>query len=185
MSFVARNHPQQVGARGADDDTDDRRTPSAIFDPLHAEHGFTIDVAASAANAKLPRFFDRFEDGLSRSWAGEVVWCNPPYSALFAWVEKALAEVRCGCLKVVMLLPSNRTEQRWWQELIEPVRDRGLGVATRHLRGRTKFDGPAGAIKPKKSTSPLSHGGGIRPPFGCVVVVIEPLRATPGAGGST
>lgn len=59
---------------------DDRRTPSNVYDPLHAFHRFTLDVAASADNAKCARFFDEEMDGLSRSWAGETVWCNPPFS---------------------------------------------------------------------------------------------------------
>ena len=175
-SFSPENHPQQVKARGAADRTDDRRTPAAIFDVLHAEHGFTIDVAASAENAKLPRFFDRDSNGLAQSWTGEVVWCNPPYSDLASWVSKALYEVEHGCRKAVMLLPANRTEQRWWQDLIEPVRDRGLGVTTRNLRGRPKFEGPCGPI-----VNPTQ--GGAQPPFGCVTVVFEPCprcaKATP------
>lgn len=175
MSFVPRNHPQQVAAQGALDEVDDRRTPADLFEPLHAEHGFTLDVAASAANAKCARYFSVDVDGLAQSWAGETVWCNPPYSSLYAWTLKALLEVAWGrCPKVVMLLPANRTEQAWWQDLIEPIRDRGFGVRTKNLRGRTRFEGPDGALKPKKSTSPKSHGGGVRPPFGCVLVVIEP-----------
>jgi phage N-6-adenine-methyltransferase len=171
MSFVARNHPQQVNARGADDKTDDRRTPSSVFDPLHAEHGFTLDVAASAANAKCARYFDLEADGLGQPWTGEVVWCNPPYSDIASWVRKAIYEVQCGCRKVVMLLPANRTEQVWWQEFIEPVRDRpGSGIKTRNLRGRLKFEGPDGPIKKRDK-----KGGtrGTQPPFGCVLVIIE------------
>lgn len=175
MSFVAKNHPQQVAARGADDDTDDRRTPAEVFEPLHAEHGFTLDAAASEANAKCARYFTRFTDGLAQSWAGETVWLNCPYSNIYAWLLKALSEVAWGrCPKVVLLLPANRPEQSWWHDLLEPIRDRGLGVSTRYLRGRTRFEGPNGALKPKKSASPRSHGGGIRPPFGCVVVTIVP-----------
>lgn len=169
MSFVPRNHPQLVARKGADDSVDDRRTPSVIFDPLHAEHGFTVDAAASSGNARLPRFFDRQSDGLVQSWAGEIVWCNPPYSDLAAWVAKAIRETaNGGARKVVMLLPSNRSEQAWWQDLIEPIRDRGLGVTTRNLRGRPRFQKPSGTnIK-----RPGRAGSGA--PFGCVVVVFEP-----------
>lgn len=157
------NHPQQVRDRGHLDTVDDRWTPPEIFDRLHAEHGFTIDVAASRENRKLDRFFTKEEDALSRSWTGEVVWCNPPYSALRPWVEKALAEVRFnGCHKVVLLLPANRTEQAFWQDLIEPIRDRpGSGIRTEFLRGRLKFARPD--YRPKSSA-----------PFGCVVITIEP-----------
>jgi phage N-6-adenine-methyltransferase len=170
VSFVARNHPRQVARDGGPDDTvDDRRTPSEIFDPLHKEHGFTIDVAASAANTRLERYIDRATDGLARHWTDEVVWCNPPYSDLRSWVSKAFYEVAHGCRKVVMLLPANRTEQRWWQDMIEPVRDRGLGVTTRNLRGRPKFQRPDGTNLTRKK----ENTGGANSPFGCVLVIIE------------
>lgn len=164
IGFKARNHKQQVDARGADDDTDDRRTLPEVFDPLHAEHGFTLDVAASAVNAKCAKYFTRQVDGLAQCWAGEVVWCNPPYSDLAAWVRKALHETQNGCPKVVMLLPANRCEQKWWQDYIEPVRDRGLGIETKFMRGRPRFGWDETRVTPKK---------GDRPPFGLVVIVFR------------
>jgi phage N-6-adenine-methyltransferase len=165
VSFVARNHPQQVGVSGAVDDVDDRRTPAEFFASLNEEHAFTIDVASNAQNHKLARWFDKESNGLAQPWTNEVVWCNPPFSDLASWVKKALYEVRHGCRKVVMLLPANRSEQGWWQDLIEPVRDRGLGVTTRNIRGRLKFGNAGGRIEAKK---------GATPPFGCVLVIFEP-----------
>ena len=93
------------------------------------------------------------------------MWCNPPYSNIGPWVAKALSEVEGGCLKVVMLLPANRCEQLWWQELIEPMRDRGLNVTTRFLKGRPRFGWPTEKPRSKR---------GDRPPFGLVVIVITP-----------
>jgi len=175
VARAPRNHPRQIALRGGDPDLTDvvdcRETPADFFAVLHAEHGFTLDAAANADNAKLPRFFDRAQDGLAQSWAGEIVWCNPPYSNLWAWVAKAIAETRAGCPKVVMLLPGNRTEQTWWQEMIEPVRDRGLGVATRFLRGRLKFKGSRTAPEAIKQ-------GENRPPFGCVLVTFTKQGGT-------
>lgn len=163
--FKSANHPQQVAKRGAIEDIDDRRTLPELFDPLHAEHGFTIDVAASDLNAKLPRYFTKAQDGLSQSWNDEVVWCNPPYSDIGSWVVKARYEVLHNrCRKVVMLLPANRTEQKWWQNHIEPHRDKDLGLTVKFLRGRPRFGWPAEKPRPKK---------GDRPPFGLVVVVIK------------
>ncbi len=156
MSLVARparNHPQQRTL----DSIDDRATTPEIFDPLHAEFGFTIDVAAADHNAKLPRYYTRAQDGLAQDWSGEIVWCNPPYSSIRPWVAKAW---RSACT-TVMLVPANRTEQRWWQDLVEPYRDRGLGLTTRFLAGRLRFIAPgANGIGPDE-----------RPPFGCVLLV--------------
>jgi hypothetical protein len=53
-------------------------TPQALFDALHAEFGFTLDVCALATNAKSDRFFTPDQDGLLQDWGQEVCWCNAP-----------------------------------------------------------------------------------------------------------
>ena len=166
MSLVARpaqNHPQQVRKRGALDKVDDRRTPRSLFDPLNEQFGFTLDAAASHENALCPLYYTIEDDALTKPWLG-TVWCNPPYSDLRPWVEKAWNQwERCISGSVVMLLPANRTEQAWWQDLIEPYRrDRGGRIETRFLRGRLRFDVPEGTY---------SDPRGNRPPFGCVLVI--------------
>lgn len=167
LRFRSQNHPQQTRRRKADDTVDDRRTPSEIYDPLHRAYGFTLDVAASTQNAKTERFFSAEDDGLNKSWRSARVWCNPPYSDCASWVEKAWEEMHYGCELVVMLLPANRTEQKWWQRAIEPHRDKapvnGIRLTTRFLAGRPRFERPDWT-PPKK---------GNRPPFGLVVVVWE------------
>jgi phage N-6-adenine-methyltransferase len=160
LGFKITNHPQQVGKRGASDSVDERITPAKIFDPLHQEFGFTLDVAANASNAKTPAFFHLASDGLSQSWAGHRVWCNPPYSDIRPWIEKAWEEFG-PCPLIAMLLPANRTEQRWWQDLIELRRDGRGPLETRFYRGRFNFglpDNPEGKF----------HSS---PPFGCVLVI--------------
>lgn len=92
--FKAKNHPQQVRLNGPNDDVDDRRTPDELWLPLHDEFRFTLDAAARPWNSKTPR---HCTDGLSESWAGERVWCNPPFSDVRPWVEKAWA----GCALLI------------------------------------------------------------------------------------
>ena len=125
VGFRARNHRQQVLVHGSNPRVDDRATTPEVFNPLNERFGFTVDVCATERNSKVPHhFFTPIEDGLQQSWAGERVWCNPPYSDCRAWVEKAWdAMEEGGCDLVVMLLPANRTEQGWWQECVEPYRD--------------------------------------------------------------
>lgn len=174
--FKAKNHPQQVRrapqqealvdgydlAYGADDDTDDRATTLDVFGPLHARFGFTIDVAASPANTKLPRFYTLADDGLAQPWRGERVWCNPPYSDAGGWVAKAWQEFNRGAELIVMLLPANRTEQEWWQKWVEPARDdRGGGLRIEFLPGRLRF------LKPGQK----HVGANERPPFGCCLLI--------------
>ena len=166
MSFISRNHPQQVAVRGPLDEVDDRTTPDEVFAPLAERFGgFTVDAAAAPHNAKCARYWTRTEDGLRQSWAGERVWCNPPFSDLRAWVNKANHEfitVNPAEL-IVMLLPANRTEQGWWQDSIEPFRDGRdpKGPRTEFWRGRTRFIKHGHTeIKPNE-----------RPPFGCVLLI--------------
>lgn len=161
LGMRARNHPQQVISRGARDDVDDRQTDPRLFELWHDRFHFTIDVAAAAHNAQLDRYYTRDDDGLAQDWTGERVWCNPPYSHIEPWIRKALdrqAEL------VVLLLPANRTEQKWWQNLIEPLRDRpGTGVRVEFLPGRPRFLEPGDEQIRRDS----------RPPFGCCLVIIE------------
>lgn len=170
VGFRAENHPQQTGRRGAAEKVDDRRTPDSLWLPLNERYQFTLDVAASPENAKCDRYYTREDDGLTQSWAGERVWCNPPYSDCRAWVAKAwqsMNDPRGGAELVVMLLPANRCEQSWWQSLVEPWRDgrvevhRGVTLTTDFLPGRLRFDVPDGTY---------SDPRGNRPPFGCVLL---------------
>lgn len=165
----SRNHPAQVARRPGSprlldcfdptDDIDDRRTPDRLFRELDAELHFTVDVAASSANAKCERFYDLAADGLAQDWGGDRVWCNPPFSALPEFTRKAHLEVDAEV--IVMLLPANRCEQEWWQRYVEPFRDgRSLTrrLETRFISGRTDFTGPDG-WRPS------------RVPFGCVLCI--------------
>lgn len=163
VGFPARNHPQQIALRGANPAVDDRATTPEVFDPLNERFGFTLDAAASERNAKCPRFFSIDDDGLTQSWSGERVWCNPPFSNLAAWVEKAWWEFRGGAL-VVLLMPANRTEQTWWQEMVEPFRDRPSSpLRVEFLKGRLRF------VAPDRD----DVGPNERPPFGCCLLIWE------------
>lgn len=159
VGFQARNHPQQK----TNPKVDDRETSPEVFGPLHERFRFTIDVAASAQNAKLVPYYTPAMDGLSRPWAGERVWCNPPYSNIRPWVEKAWNEWRACCTPlIVMLLPANRTEQAWWQDLVEPRRERSYSsLRVEFLRGRLRFIEPGDDhVRPNA-----------RPPFGCCLLI--------------
>lgn len=149
----------------ASGDVDDRGTPWELFLALHEEFGFTIDVASSDANAKLIRHWTQDDDGLEKSWGGERVWCNPPYSDLRRWTKKAWDESGEAQL-IVMLMPANRTEQSWWQDLVEPFRDRFPEnyFSTRFIAGRVNFIEP-GDLKPRPDS---------RPPFASVLLIWRP-----------
>jgi len=47
-------------------------TPPTLFQALDAEFHFTLDVCATADNAKCPKFFTLEQDGLKEDWGRET-----------------------------------------------------------------------------------------------------------------
>lgn len=149
----------------------ERQTPHYIFDPLNERFDFTIDAAASHANALVWKYAtlhgayqDLFlnepesmaekisdEDGLALPWATSNglghrarVWCNPPYGRglLEPFVAKMHEEWLAGCI-VVALLPC-RTEQPWFHRYVI-----GDGARIEWIEKRVRYDGlKAGAPFP-------------------------------------
>lgn len=95
------------------------RTPEDLYEALNREFNFTLDPCPNGA-----------EDGLTRSWSGERVYCNPPYGrGVGNWLAKAQeADL------AVFLLPS-RTDTRWWHDYA------GKAKQIRFIKGRLKFKG--------------------------------------------
>ena len=79
------------------------RTPDHVYGALHREFRFTLDPCQPGRS-----------DGLTRSWAGKRVFCNPPYrrGSIEKWLAKA-PEARLA----VYLLPS-RTGTDWWRDYV-------------------------------------------------------------------
>lgn len=100
-------------------------TPVELYRALDAEFAFTLDPCPMDDAERIME-----HDGLARSWAGQRVFCNPPYGrGIGDWLEKAReADV------AVFLLPA-RTDTAWFHE-------HGLRAdEIRFLRGRLKFGG--------------------------------------------
>lgn len=96
-------------------------TPKATYDSLNAEFHFTLDPCPLNGEAT---------DGLSISWGGHRVYCNPPYGrGIDRWLVKAYeAEL------AVFLLPA-RTDTKWWHDYAMKANE------IRFLRGRLRFGG--------------------------------------------
>lgn len=128
----------EVGAPPPPTDGDHWQTPDDLFRAYDWEFGFTLDAAARSHNAKLPNFPD---DGLTASWGGERVWCNPPYSDIRPWLEKATrreADVACFLLPV-------RTGADWWRLFVMDPDGRLLADDVRFFRRRVRFVGAKGS----------------------------------------
>lgn len=157
--------------------------------------GWHLDVAADAQSHWAPLWYvapgaspeDSYGaagvDGLKQPWfkglrvgvsQREVwnVWANIPFSDPRAWLEKAWQEVFEPPFAepvLCMVLPSDRTDKPWWQELVETRRDGrddALGVGsmmltTHHLPGRIKYGLPG---------NPKAVGVG-QPMFGTTLLV--------------
>lgn len=115
---------------------DNWSTPQYLFDDLNKEFHFTLDPASDDDNAKCDRHYTLLDDGLSKSWAGERVWLNPPYGkTISVWMEKAYKESVNGAC-VVCLVPA-RTDTQWFHNWVinRP------NVEIRFIKGRLKFGG--------------------------------------------
>ena len=60
------------------------------------------------------------------------MFCNPPYSNISAWVEKAFRETRNDNTLVVLLIPA-RTDTRYFHDFIYQRAE------IRFIKGRLKF----------------------------------------------
>jgi phage N-6-adenine-methyltransferase len=114
--------------------TNEWATPQDFFDKLMETYCFTLDVCATAENAKCADFYTKEDNGLTKDWMGRC-WMNPPYGRdIKYWVKKAYKSAQDNGALVVCLLPS-RTDTAWWHDYVLPY-----GEVT-FIRGRLKFGG--------------------------------------------
>lgn len=116
--------------------TDQWATPQDFFDRLNEEFHFTLDPCADEFNHKCDKYYTKEQNGLTRVWNGERVFCNPPYGReIKEWVEKSWCDVEYNdCELVVMLIPA-RTDTKWFHDYIYNKKN----VEIRFLKGRLKF----------------------------------------------
>ena len=108
-------------------------TPRGLFDELNNEFGFTLDPCCTHLNRKCEKYFTKEDDGLSKDWSGEIVFCNPPYGRdISKWVRKCHLEAQKGTT-VVMLLPA-RTDTSYFHDYIYGQYE------VRFIRGRLHFN---------------------------------------------
>lgn len=163
---------------------------------------FDLDVAACREAHVCPRYFTVRDNGLRKSWyvpqphgkhSHTRVWCNPPFSDIAPWIVKAWQAMADGeCATVAMLIPATRTEQPWWQRLVEPFRDseprrmigedgftRTITLRSHFLPGRTRFGKPG---NPKAlGVAQVGKGLGVgSPDFTCVLLVWKRLQTSAG-----
>jgi phage N-6-adenine-methyltransferase len=97
-------------------------TPYAVYDTLDFEFNFDHDVCAQDETAKCLTYWTIEDDSLSKDWVNESLgasnfWCNPPYSKIMPWVDKAIEAQANGGL-VVMLVMCDPSV-KWFAKAIE------------------------------------------------------------------
>lgn len=125
-------------------------TPRWLFDRLHAKFDFTLDPASCAEADKGIPYYTKEQDGLTQSWTGERVFCNPPFdqtASFFAKVPETSA--------AVFLVPA-RVETLYWHTLVWPVASEVLFFRTRLQY--TDGDGVSYARAPFASCLIAFHG---------------------------
>jgi len=131
---------------------DQWRTPPEVFKWLNRRFLFDFDAACSERNAlagPLVNFMElpswAAQDALAKPWMGDTpktsypgytTYCNPPYSNIAPWVERAIEAAEHG-MTVVMLMPSPNGERH---------HARALAAATELIliNGRLAFLRPDG-----------------------------------------
>ena len=118
---------------------DDWETPQWLFDELDIEFHFTLDPCANELNHKCAKYFTKSEDGLSKCWKGETVFCNPPYGReIGSWVKRCYLHSRVGEGIAVMLIPA-RTDTIYRQRQTEKIL---YGLCRQHHFGKGRGSDP-------------------------------------------
>lgn len=121
-------------------------TPKRLYKYLN-EHfcNFTLDPCSTHENKKCEKHYTIEDDGLTKSWAGERVFVNPPYGGhTRKWIQKAIDETRKGKCDLVVMLIVSSTDRSYWHDLICKEANEIW-----FLRGRCKFN-------ESKSTAPFA-----------------------------
>ena len=97
--------------------SDEWETPLELYARLNKRFKFTLDPCSTKENHLCDKYYTKEENGLCKSWKGETVFVNPPYSEIKLWVEKCYKEYETNGTTVVMLIPS-RTDTRYFHDYI-------------------------------------------------------------------
>lgn len=86
------------------------QTPVWFMSALFEAFGFVpdLDVCAQAETAKAEAFYCLADglDGLALPWSPSN-WCNPPFSDITPWIEKAFIEQRTNGATTYMIFPDS------------------------------------------------------------------------------
>jgi phage N-6-adenine-methyltransferase len=127
-------------------------TPPQFFERLAGRFDFKLDACAQEWSAKCAEWYSEQDDGLALPWQSWT-WCNPPYSRVADWLQKAHREATLGNSSVILMFARTDTRafHQWALNASEIV----------FLKGRLKFIDPA------------THQPGMTAPSPSMLVIFE------------
>lgn len=141
------------------------QTPWYLIRALERIEGrkFDLDVCALAATAKAKRYYsldERGEDCLDLDWSA-LNWCNPPFSHITPFVEKAAVEAKKGRTTYMIMPASPETGYvRLTKKLADTVIEMPYRIQFTRANGEPFLDGKGKAQSPQ---------------FSCLIAVFTPL----------
>ena len=117
-------------------DRDTWSTPQYLFNWLDSIYDLDGDLCASEENAKCDKYFTSADDSLTLRWLnyGYTGFCNPPYSNISPWIDKAITEAKEG-FTTVMLIPTPNGE-KYYNEIFKHA------TSITFITGRIAFYNP-------------------------------------------
>lgn len=113
-------------------------TPKDLYDKLNAEFHFNFDPCPI-------EWKDGDPDGLAIEW-GSSSFCNPPYSKVSLWIEKAHSEWKKG--KTVVMLINAITDTKAFHKYVYNQAE------LRFIQGRLAFINPREPTKKAPNVKP-------------------------------
>jgi transcriptional regulator with XRE-family HTH domain len=122
---------------GDKEDRDSRFTPADFMEAIYSAFGqVDLDPCGHPLSPVIARrriIVDEGGDGLADDWSGQLVFVNPPFSALLRWLRRAHDQWSKGNVETVVCLVPVRTDSSWFHTTLSTAADIYL------LEGRVRF----------------------------------------------
>lgn len=118
--------------------SDEYETPPWIFDPLHGQYLFKVDLAGTKQNRKVTEFYSAENSFLQPfdRWDG-IAWCNPPFSLAEEFFRKIAHCVLANGSRCVCIYKSSNMETEAWRQIFSAC----SWIAQPHSRVNYLVDG--------------------------------------------
>lgn len=118
---------------------DEYETPTPLFKQGCNDYHCNpkIDVCGSAKHHKLPFYFKKNQDALTKDWKKDF-WMNPPYTKVAKFMKKAYDEHKKWNVTGLILVYS-KTDVHWFHKYVYNKQRRRWLAEFYPIEGRVKF----------------------------------------------